>query len=71
MKALATLQTGYLEGCCSLVQHQLAYWRHCFDVQARFMQEPHKRRQTVVARGPAWTDHYGRRAHDIDPERDL
>jgi len=71
MRAMSTLQNGYLEGCCRVVQLQLGYWRHCFDVQSRFMREPRQRQKVELAQGPSLTDHYGKRAHDIDPERDV
>ncbi len=71
IKAWATLQMGALEGWAKSVGCVLNYWRHCLDLQGRFLREMPRRCQAEIATGPSLTDKYGRRAHDIDPERDV
>jgi hypothetical protein len=41
------------------------------QIQAPGMARPDRRTHDEIAHGAALTDHYGRREHDIDPERDL
>lgn len=63
---LATLQ------CFNAV---VTAWLRMLKGEAEIMQFPAHRRAEelhttppVVATGPTWTDHYGRRAHDVDVE---
>lgn len=71
INAWATLQIGAIEGWAKSVGCTLNYWHHCLDLQQRFLRATCQRCQVEIATGPALTDKYGRRAHDIDPERDV
>lgn len=71
LKAWGTLQAASIEGWARSAQCVLNYWSHCIDMQHRFLQPPHQRCQTQIATGPSLTEKYGKRSHDIDPERDV
>lgn len=55
-----------------------SYWLTCLGMQERLMHEwlallsehhPYRRWHAELARGADIMDHYGHRAHDVDPER--
>jgi hypothetical protein len=72
-KDLSELQHAWLQAWANSVQHALECWQHVFDLQQNFVrnaQEQH-RNHIEIACGPSFLDKYGKRAHDIDPERDV
>ncbi|MDA8232619.1 MAG: hypothetical protein M0006_14890 [Magnetospirillum sp.] len=70
--ASARMQAAMLESWFAIGQHMLTYWGHCIDIQQRFLHEAtHHRWHVELPNGASFTDRYGRRAHDIDPERDV
>jgi hypothetical protein len=70
-KNWASVQSAALEGWANSVQHMFSCWQHCFDVQQHFLRESRKRSHVEISDGPSLTDKYGKRSHDIDPERDV
>lgn len=72
-KGLAEFQMAMLVGWTNAFRHTLTYWRHCVDVQRHFLEHAtgQHRSHVEISEGPSFTDKYGRRAHDIDPERDV
>lgn len=73
-KDFTDLQSVWLEAWASSAQHVFQCWNHLFALQQHFLQhaqETHHRNHVEIASGPSFLDHYGRRAHDIDPERDV
>lgn len=49
------------------------FWVRMFatQMQALGMAQPDRRTHNEIAHGASLTGHYGRREHDIDPERDV
>lgn len=47
--------------------------RHMLDLQQKFLHHAvkYQRDHVEIATGASLTDKYGKRAHDIDPERDV
>lgn len=72
-KDLNSLQSAWLEAWSMSFQNVFQCWRHMFDLQQNFLKhaEQHHRAHVEIARGASFLDHYGKRAHDIDPERDV
>lgn len=70
---LTDLQTAWLAAWANSAQHMMQCWRHVFELQQNFIQnaQQHHRNHIEIACGPSFLDKYGRRSHDIDPERDL
>jgi hypothetical protein len=66
-------QIAFLDGWASGTRHILEAWRHMIDLQEHFLHRAmeHHRTHIEIAEGPSLTDKYGRRAHDIDVERDV
>jgi hypothetical protein len=57
------------------VNAMMALWLRMLKGEAEVLSFPAHRRAEemhtqapIVATGPAWSDHYGRRAHDVDVE---
>lgn len=73
LKTMVELQRIWLEAWASGSRQVFDVWRHMFDVQQHFLKKAaeHHRRHIEISDGPSFTDKYGKRAHDIDPERDL
>ncbi len=65
--------TAWVEAWTMSVQTMFQFWGRLFDMQRDFMNkaEEHQRRAVEIAQGPSFLDRYGKRAHDIDPERDV
>lgn len=73
LKHLNEMQAACFRACVAMCRHNLEMWRHMVDLQHKFLHhavEQHRSR-VEIATGPSLTDKYGRRAHDIDPERDV
>lgn len=66
-------QNAWMEAWASSVQHAFQCWGHMFELQANFLKhaQEHHRSHIEIASGASFLDRYGRRAHDIDPERDV
>ncbi|MCR6632709.1 MAG: hypothetical protein NVV74_23190 [Magnetospirillum sp.] len=72
-RSLTDLQTAWLEAWVTSAQHVFQCWRHMAELQQHFLQQAqqHHRNHVEIACGASFLDKYGRRAHDIDPERDI
>lgn len=70
---LSGLQTAWMEAWANSVEHAFVCWRHMFELQANFLRhaQEHHRSHIEIASGASFLDRYGKRAHDIDPERDI
>ncbi|CAA7612693.1 hypothetical protein [Magnetospirillum sp. UT-4] len=73
LKTLNSAQLAWMEAWNAGLSQTLQLWRHLFDLQQQFLCQAakHQRSHVEIARGPALTEKYGKRAHDIDPERDV
>lgn len=72
LKNLSSMQMAMVEAWANSTRHMLDAWRHMIELQQRFLRHPDYHRTHVeIDRGPSFTEKYGRRAHDIDPERDV
>lgn len=72
-KNFTEIQTAWLQAWANSVQSMFQCWRHMYDVQQTFLKhvEKHHRDHLEIASGASFLDKYGKRSHDIDPERDL
>lgn len=72
-KNFSELQAAWMGAWLSSMQHMMQCWGHVYDLQQSFLKhaEAHHRSHVEIARGPSFLDKYGRRSHDIDPERDV
>lgn len=71
-KSYSDLQYAMLEGWSNSLRHAFQCWGHWVGMQEQFLQKASFHRTHVeISRGPSFTDKYGRRSHDIDPERDV
>lgn len=74
LKNTADIQRAWLEAWGNGTRHWIEMWRHVIDLQQHFLvsaAQQHHRWHTEISDGPSFTDKYGKRAHDIDPERDV
>lgn len=72
-KDLNALQSAWMEAWSTSFQHVFQCWRHMFELQQNFLKhaQEHQRSHIEIASGASFLDRYGRRSHDIDPERDV
>jgi hypothetical protein len=72
-KSLNDLQTVWLDSWTAAFQHMFHCWQHMAELQQNFLRQAHQhhRDHIEIACGASFLDKYGRRAHDIDPERDV
>ncbi|MBI2236646.1 MAG: hypothetical protein HYU60_06830 [Magnetospirillum sp.] len=71
-KTLVEMQTAMFEAWSNSARHVFLYWKHWVEVQEHFVSKAvYHRTRVEIARGPSFTDKYGKRAHDIDPEKDV
>lgn len=72
-KDLTAMQTAWMQAWANSAQHMFQCWQHVFSMQQSFLKhaEIHHRDHVEIARGASFTDKYGKRSHDIDPERDV
>ena len=73
MKSVFDLQLVALQTMTMAVTQAFEFWLRMLDTQMRALGVPTAERRThdEIAHGASLTDHYGRREHDIDPERDV
>ena len=70
--AFVTLQSAMIEGWFRSAQAMSSCWRRSCDAQLCMLTAAtHHRWHAESPSGPSLTDKYGRRCHDIDPERDV
>jgi hypothetical protein len=70
-KNVLEMQSAMLEGWLSSCRHAMQCWQRWADMQGHFLHHASHRGKLEIAKGPSFTDHYGKRSHDIDPERDV
>lgn len=72
-KDFSTVHAAWLEMWATSAQHMFQCWRHMFELQQNFLKQAqeHHRSHIEIASGASFLDRYGKRAHDIDPERDV
>lgn len=72
-KSFFELQLVALQTMTVAMTEAFEFWRSLLEVQMRASGSPHPDRRThdEIAQGATLTEHYGRREHDIDPERDV
>jgi hypothetical protein len=74
MKSVFDLQLVALQTMTVAMTQAFEFWLRLLDTQMRALGVAHpeeRRTHDEIARGATLTDHYGRREHDIDPERDV
>lgn len=72
-KAFSEFQTAWFRAWLSAAQSYGAVFGHLLDMQGKMLHhvQKYQRDHVEIATGPALTDKYGKRVHDIDPERDV
>jgi len=73
VKSIFELQVVALQTMTVATMQMADFWVRMFatQMQALGIAQPDRRTHDEIARGASLTDHYGRREHDIDPERDV
>lgn len=72
MKNLNEYQAAWIQAWMAVTRHAVDMWRHMVEMQQTLLVHAARHRDHVeIASGPSFTDKYGKRAHDIDPERDV
>lgn len=73
LKNISEMQMAWFQAWASATRHGLEMWQHAINLQHNFLHQAakHHRDHVEIATGASLTDKYGRRAHDIDPERDV
>jgi len=67
-------QAAFMGACCAAGIAAANVSRMLKGEQAVMFTPAHRRAteqhkpQAVIAKGPSWADHYGKRAHDVDVE---
>ncbi len=72
-KTYTEFQQAWLKAWLSSAQSVQHVMTHMLEMQQKFLSHAAKyqRDHVEIATGAALTDKYGKRAHDIDPERDV
>lgn len=72
-KGFTEFQAAWLKAWAHSAQNMTAMLAHMVDMQQKFLSHAAKyhRDHVEIATGPSLTDKYGKRSHDIDPERDV
>lgn len=72
-KAFTEFQNAWLQAWMASAQSMGRVVQHVFEMQQKFLGHAvkYQRDHIEIATGASLTDHYGKRAHDIDPERDV
>ncbi|MBC7951886.1 MAG: hypothetical protein H7Z12_08745 [Rhodospirillaceae bacterium] len=72
-KNLSAMQTAWMQAWANSAQQMFQCWQHVFNMQQGFLKHAdiHHREHVEIASGASLTDKYGKRSHDIDPERDV
>ena len=71
LQVAAGLPAAALAGWTAMLADGMHVWQRMIDAQIAVLrqQEAFLRSHNHVARGADWTDHYGRRTHDVNVER--
>ena len=73
VNSIFELQLAAVETMTAAFGQTIEFWNRLFELQmGHFGTAPQERRtHAEIAHGASLTDHYGKREHDIDPERDV
>ncbi|MBC7907359.1 MAG: hypothetical protein H7Y60_11520 [Rhodospirillaceae bacterium] len=73
LKNFSDMQTAWMQAWANSAQHMFQCWQRMFTMQQSFLKhaDSHHRDHVEIACGASLTDKYGKRSHDIDPERDV
>lgn len=77
MKMMAEYQQAWIQAWTNGSKHCFDMWQRMIDLQQQMVEKAmqqaaaHHRTHVEISDGPSFTDKYGKRAHDIDPERDV
>lgn len=73
MKNFNEYQAAWMQAWMAGARNAVDMWRHMVGLQQDFLVQAakHHRDHVEIASGASFTDKYGKRAHDIDPERDV
>lgn len=73
IKTVTDMQRAWMDAWAVQSQAAVTLWTHLLDMQQSFFKHAsaHHRTHVELPDGPSFTDKYGKRAHDIDPERDV
>ena len=72
IKIAAGLPAAAVSGWAQMMSDGLWFWQRLLICQMEVLGHQHEallRARNHIARGPEWTDHYGRRTRDVDVER--
>lgn len=72
-KDLTSFQTAWLQAWMAASRQSMEMWKHVIEMQHKLLHQTMKvhRDHVEIATGASLTDKYGKRARDIDPERDV
>lgn len=72
-KAIAEFQNAWFKAWLNSTQSVGGMFQHFLEMQQKMFTHAvkYQRDHIEIATGPSLTDKYGKRAHDIDPERDV
>lgn len=72
-KDIGDLQAAWLSAWTVSAQQVFQCWRHMFELQQSVLKQTaeHQRDHIEIATGASFLDRYGKRSHDIDPEKDV
>lgn len=72
-KAITELQNAWFKAWLNSTQSMGHLAQHLLEMQQKMFSHAvkYQRDHIEIATGPSLTDKYGKRAHDIDPERDV
>jgi hypothetical protein len=73
IKNMLALQKSMLDGWMASSAQMVQYWQHLFQLQENLFSQASSivRSHVEIDDGPSFTGKYGKRHHDIDPERDV
>jgi hypothetical protein len=73
MKDFGNFQTAWFQAWAQASRQSLELWKHMIEAQHKLLHQvsAYHRDHVEIATGPSFTDKYGKRSHDIDPERDV
>ena len=74
-KNMMAVQMAWFEAMSAMFNQSMRCWQHMAQMQQTVLTHnpaaEHLRSHVEIAQGASFTDKYGKRAHDIDPERDV
>ncbi len=73
LSTLFALQKAMLDGWMTSSNQIMQHWQRVFELQENLLHQTTRfvRNHVEIDDGPSFTGKYGKRHHDIDPERDV